>query len=500
MLKESYLGANSNSEDLVLCHICQSPFIEYLSCGHPICRECFKKMLESNYYKMSCLVCNELIPEYVKKGMFPNFSPKLDIDLNIVQCPKCNNKMEFQEGKIDFNIKDSNNKKISKECAIEYAKYRCKCLCGIDFCVNCQKKNMLNIPFVPYHLGYTCQKWKEKQTSQKCVYCDKVINIQNRGPYSYCCNNKECLERYKISCKKKLKCGHRCLGVDGETRCLPCIDPKCNQYVNFYDTKKDDYCNICWSESLEAAPCVQLACKHFVHYHCIKQQLLSKWIGPNITFNHIRCYCKKIIGIDNVPELCGILNEQITLYNSIRDMAMKRLKFEGLDKDKRLTDPNSTWYGKNEEFAMKRLVYYMCFKCKKPYFAGRRECGNDPGMDNNDPKKKFDPKDCVCGKCANLSGIAGVTNCPRHGKDFIEYKCRFCCRMASWFCWGTTHFCDPCHERQQKGDYLTKVPKNKLPKCNKATCEVGGKHPPNGEEYAMGCSICRNFEENKKDF
>jgi hypothetical protein len=39
-----------------------------------------------------------------------------------------------------------------------------------------------------------------------------------------------------------------------------------------------------------------------------------------------------------------------------------------------------------------------------------------------------------------------------------------------------------------------------LPKCDKKTCEVGGNHPPNGEEYALGCSICRNNEENFKNF
>ena len=31
----------------------------------------------------------------------------------------------------------------------------------------------------------------------------------------------------------------------------------------------------------------------------------------------------------------------------------------------------------------------MCYVCKKPYFAGRKECGNDPNMNNDDPNKKF---------------------------------------------------------------------------------------------------------------
>jgi E3 ubiquitin-protein ligase MYCBP2 len=188
------------------------------------------------------------------------------------------------------------------------------------------------------------------------------------------------------------------------------------------------------------------------------------------------------------------------LYEEIKDMALKRLKFEDLDKDPRLSDPNSPWFGKKVEFAMKRLTYYMCYVCKKPYFAGRRECGNDPNMNNDDPNKNYNPKDCVCGKDANLSGVAGKTDCPKHGKDFIEYKCKFCCKIASWFCWGTTHFCEDCHRRQCNNDYVSKYPRDRLPKCNKSTCEVGGNHPPNGEEYALGCSICRNSEENHMNF
>ena len=45
------------------------------------------------------------------------------------------------------------------------------------------------------------------------------------------------------------------------------------------------------------------------------------------------------------------------------------------------------------------------------------------------------------------------------------------------------------------GDYLSKYPKDKLPKCNRETFEVGGNHPPNGEEYALGCSQCQSEQD-----
>lgn len=89
--------------------------------------------------------------------------------------------------------------------------------------------------------------------------------------------------------------------------------------------------------------------------------------------------------------------------------------------------------------------------------------------------------------------------CPKHGMDFLEYKCRYCCSVAVFFCFGTTHFCDTCHDDFQR---LTNIPKMKLPKCPagpKATqlmieeCPLHIVHPPTGEEFALGCGICRNF-------
>jgi E3 ubiquitin-protein ligase MYCBP2 len=92
----------------------------------------------------------------------------------------------------------------------------------------------------------------------------------------------------------------------------------------------------------------------------------------------------------------------------IAKMALERLKFEGLDKDKKLTEPNSKWYKNELQYALNRITYYMCYECKEPYFAGLRECGDGPNVNANDPNKEYDPKDCVCGKHANIFGVAGV--------------------------------------------------------------------------------------------
>ena len=82
----------------------------------------------------------------------------------------------------------------------------------------------------------------------------------------------------------------------------------------------------------------------------------------------------------------------------------------------------------------------MCSKCSEPYFGGMKEC-DDEQME----VREYKPEELVCAKCSSVSMNLGNNNCDKHGFDYIEYKCKFCCSFALWFCFGTTHFCDPCH-------------------------------------------------------
>jgi hypothetical protein len=71
-------------------------------------------------------------------------------------------------------------------------------------------------------------------------------------------------------------------------------------------------------------------------------------------------------------------------------------------------------------------------RCKKFYFGGRRDCEQNAAAEVR-PDNEF-----VCYDCADLKSI----KC--RNKDHAEFqvwKCRFCCNLASWFCFGTTHYC-----------------------------------------------------------
>ena len=51
-----------------------------------------------------------------------------------------------------------------------------------------------------------------------------------------------------------------------------------------------------------------------------------------------------------------------------------RLRFEGCDTDKALTDPASEFYGRADAFAMDKYTFYECFSCKVLPAGGTIRC------------------------------------------------------------------------------------------------------------------------------
>jgi hypothetical protein len=193
-----------------------------------------------------------------------------------------------------------------------------------------------------------------------------------------------------------------------------------------------------------------------------------------------------------------------------------RLKYEGKDRDPAVISPNGRYYNKMVDFAMHLFLFFMCYQCKKPYFAGGYQC-----QEANAP---FDPKELICPACQPSS----VEDCPTHGKDWLAFKCRFCCNFANWYCWAKVHFCDNCHKDrvwQTLSEFRTGKNKRKIweyPQCdglvplieaiksdkaltddqkeakcekllsNPQLCPIKARHPPNGFEYGLGCSMCED--------
>lgn len=96
------------------------------------------------------------------------------------------------------------------------------------------------------------------------------------------------------------------------------------------------------------------------------------------------------------------------------------------------------------------------------------------------------PLDLVCGGCSAAACGQGV--CARgHGKEYIEFKCAYCCSPATYFCFGRTHFCDTCHNTRP--DMVKNLV---VPEClGPQRCPLRVPHLPNGQECCLGCSMCR---------
>jgi len=236
-------------------------------------------------------------------------------------------------------------------------------------------------------------------------------------------------------------------------------------------------CMICFTEPLSPIPCIRLHCNHVFHFSCVRGVLNAKWFGPRITFGFTQCpICKAEI---NHTALTDLLQPIRSLYDDVKKKALMRLEYEGLSRSEALTTEGARWFNNPTGFALYRYAYYVCFKCNKAYFGGEARCDQEAGAGD-----VFNPEELVCGGCSDVSQ---AQMCPKHGTDYLEYKCRFCCSVAVFFCFGTTHFCNACHDNFQR---VINIPKIELPQCPvgpKAVrlegeeCPLHVKHPATGE-------------------
>ncbi|EGD81373.1 highwire [Salpingoeca rosetta] len=319
-------------------------------------------------------------------------------------------------------------------------------------------------------------------TARQCRFClAPVDGAEGKSADRVVCASAECVEALANVCQRTLPCGHACQGLRDEPTCPPCL--QCAKAAGLIQQDADDECMVCFCGCLREGPCIMLGCGHIFHADCIFRMLKTGWPGPRITFDFATCpLCRSsLLEGEPHPLLATMLAPIKALHADVRRKALMRLQYD-----------NEKVEGTEEKRAaraMKKYTYYKCFKCSKAYFGGEEACA----VGSND----FDEEELVCPAC---SGGEAQQVCPKHGTDFLEYKCRYCCSVAVFFCFGTTHFCQPCHDDYQR---CLDCPKANLPKCPagpKLTqlegeeCPLHVKHPPTGEEFALGCGICRNAQ------
>ncbi|KAJ5070236.1 e3 ubiquitin-protein ligase mycbp2 [Anaeramoeba ignava] len=484
------------AQDLFTCGICQKKvdgnniyFLE--NCCHMVCRKCIRNQMLSaikneNLSNLKCIECGE---SYVQRDFqeildqkdyqrYDDLSLKeFMVDKEMIECPSC--KFQFLKSTVeDFldtsQVEKYDGKVLSLKARKHRNKYRFRCQnCSSDFCSKCGA--------TPYHIGYSCKEFKARSLSLKCRFCEEPIpvNTPNKFKDVEICDSEDCRKLFPYACNTKLSCGHFCCGIANEKQHLGCLENGCkNQLISNKKARMVDgteYCMICGCSFLKNEPSVCLDCGHTFHYLCIKGKLEAGWTSERITFTYAKCpLCKTWISSPQITDLIKPVND---LLAKMKDKVKKRLEYEGMMNDKVLKeDFKGDWF----EYAMKELSYFQCYKCKEPYFGGKKVC-------QGERQAEFKEEELICPSCSSGDN---PQVCPTHGTEFIQWKCKFCCNMAIWFCWGNTHFCEECHK---KSTTVPLIPRDKLPKCV-GPPKCSGNHPPNGEEYCYGCLLCKKAE------
>jgi E3 ubiquitin-protein ligase MYCBP2 len=372
-----------------------------------------------------------------------------------------------------------------------------------DGCVSCQARGLrLIVDIAKLHVHIDMKREAALNNSNLlaqssfCRFCGGDLNNHGASKFNSnsfghnVCSDEDCQEKLQRVCTKRLPCGHQCIGCRDEQTCLPCVygcQPD-------YGINAHDKCRICSAEDLCEGPCVQLECGHVFHYSCIEEKLKYRWElqGPRISFAFLNCpLCRQQM---KSPVISDLMDPLLKIKEKVEKMVLLRLEYENLANHDALKK-GGAFYGDQIGFGMHTFAYYECSKCSNPYYGGRHECEDDLEAEGGQ-RRKWDRNELVCPRCLPF---ATKSECHIHGSDFIEYKCRFCCSVAVYFCFGTTHFCQKCHETPSK---LTNCAIKDLPKCPagpqlkqlKGKCPLGIDHPPTGEEFALGCGICRQTQ------
>lgn len=401
---------------------------------------------------------------------------------NMSQCPSCQSiieivlrsKRELAKLEIQTHQKTQTGEVLDYESYCHYSQFRIRCRnCSFEYCAQCK--------ISPYHVGFTCESYQVNLTAAHCHFCKVKLHVDNTsaGYDLDLCTAAECLQLVQEVCRTVLSCGHSCGGLRGESSHLCCLEAECGESKG--GPSKEDFCNICWVEGLGERASLQVECGHVFHYHCLLAKMKAGYPGPRITFGFLQCpLCKQRI---KHPAISHAYLDHEVLFKTISAKALQRLPLEGMDKHEKLITVGSRYYKNELQFALDSFAFYNCFKCKKPYFGGKRDC------ENAEEGRAAD--ELVCFDCCDYVGSSHCKEATH--REFHAWKCRFCCMPAVWFCWGTTHFCERCHSH--KPYEKPTLPRESFPQCKgPATCPLKVAHPPNGpgtdSEFLLGCAMC----------
>ena len=380
-----------------------------------------------------------------------------------VTCPSCEFVFEISD-EVDGLPSYINPFELTEHQISHYQSNRFRCrICTTEFCSKCKQ--------TPYHLGKICNL----PPAPSCRFCKTEKKFNNEEEQL----NDKLNDKLEGDEEKNAFVCSYCTSPFFEDICKKSKDLNCilhqshtGNCISIHSEISSNICSICFTEELSTQPCISMtSCSHVFHYNCFVKQIDSgvyaNYTRNRLDFSHCLCsVCKSLMLPAQTPLLRSFQDEKLKYIDLIR-RCVYQLRAEKLEIP----------FGEGEEeFALRKFNFYNCHICQSIYYGGRRECGVDvEGIHSS----KF-----ACGGCRN--------KCKFHDPEYSIYKCRYCCNLATYFCFGTTHFCADCHDNIWGliNAYGILEEGNKIRKCRGKKCPSGGKHPANGEEHFVGCYKC----------
>ncbi|CCW62462.1 unnamed protein product [Phytomonas sp. EM1] len=216
-------------------------------------------------------------------------------------------------------------------------------------------------------------------------------------------------------------------------------------------------CVLCLCE-LDESGSLTLDCSHQFHIECVLEWVNNwdefKKKGSHISFTRAMCPggCKHLVRHPLIQPASKCIRELFSNV-SLQKRKMVQLIYPSKTEDD--------------------LLFYICSKCSNPFLGGENICFR---MQGGEPAK--DPSSLLCENCKT------DFHCSKHDREYVIYKCSYCCNPATHRSFATRYLCDRCDERWTGSIEVEKIP---CPGPN--ACPLGGHHNTTCT-YPIGCFLC----------
>lgn len=128
----------------------------------------------------------------ISQIIYNDFNEELIKVYKVFKCKRCDYATKLKRGEVNYNLTDCKGLKITEDAAINCNLNKIECEnCKMNYCNKCKSE--------PYHIGYTCEQYKEYLSLRKCRFChtifgDKKQNQSDKEAFEMVCNSEECIK------------------------------------------------------------------------------------------------------------------------------------------------------------------------------------------------------------------------------------------------------------------------------------------------------------------